>query len=290
MNTHAILGTDLSNSSDKLLACLGEYKKLGIDKVTLVHALGIKNVQAFEDLLRKGVDQRLSEQKAILEKQGFEVDIKVATGIPASELETLAKNSDAGLIIIGSHGATMSRAILGSTASEILHNMKTPVLLVGMKVIETGDVATCELHCKDFLNHILLPTDFSDSSEHAFQWIKNRKINLPKVTLMHVQDEVKIGAHLKDKLDEFNRIDAGRLERLKTAFNEAHPETGIDIVLEYGRPLRCILDFIKEQDVTLAVMGSQGRGFIPEIFLGSVSHQVARHADSNLLLVPLPRF
>jgi hypothetical protein len=32
------------------------------------------------------------------------------------------------------------------------------------------------------------------------------------------------------------------------------------------------------------------RRFIPRIFPGSVSHQVARHADSNVLLVPKPRY
>jgi nucleotide-binding universal stress UspA family protein len=289
MNTHAILGTDFPSASDKLLSCLGEYKKIGIEKITLVHALGIKNIQAFEDFLRRGTDQRISEQKAILEKQGFEVEVKIVPGIPATELEALAKKLDSGMIIIGSRGATLTKVLLGSTASEILHNLQSPVLLAAMRVVEKDEAATCELNCENVLGHVMLATDFSDFSEAAFQWIKDRAIAMPKVTLMHVQDEVKIGGHLLDKLEEFNRIDRGRLERLKKSLEEAHPETAVDIVIEYGKPLQCILRFIKENEVTLTVMGSQGRGVIPGIFLGSVSYQVARHSESNLMLIPLPR-
>jgi len=37
---------------------------------------------------------------------------------------------------------------------------------------------------------------------------------------------------------------------------------------------------------SLIVLGSQGRGFFNEIFIGSVSHQVARQSDVSVLLVP----
>jgi len=39
----------------------------------------------------------------------------------------------------------------------------------------------------------------------------------------------------------------------------------------------------------LVVMGSHGRGFIGELFVGSVSHNVARHAEAPVLLVPMPQ-
>jgi len=36
-------------------------------------------------------------------------------------------------------------------------------------------------------------------------------------------------------------------------------------------------------------MGSQGRGFIKEVFLGSVSNNVARHSAASVLLIPAVR-
>lgn len=289
MKTHAILSTDLSDASDKLIDCASEYKQLGIKKITLMHALGLKHIQAFEDIMRKGVDEKLEEQKKRLEEQGFDVDTVVKSGIAKEELEKLAKELDAALIIVGTHGISLTKAVIGSTASEIILNMKYPVLLVVMKGIETKEGEECELYCNQFINHILLPTDFSDSVEHAYQWLKAREVKLPKLTLMHIQDEVRIQKHLEHKLEEFNRIDTERLQRLKNDFQKAHPETQVDIVVDYGKPLEKILDFVNDNEVCLTLMGSQGRGFISRVFLGSTSHEVARHSDSNVLLVPKPR-
>ncbi|MBW8382433.1 MAG: universal stress protein, partial [Youngiibacter sp.] len=41
--------------------------------------------------------------------------------------------------------------------------------------------------------------------------------------------------------------------------------------------------------VNLIIMGSQGSGFMSELFLGSVSHNVLRHADCSVLVVPAER-
>src|SRR5690554_1262546 len=83
------------------------------------------------------------------------------------------------------------------------------------------------LKCNQLVHHILLPTDFSDFSEEAFQYLKEMEVKLPKVTLLHVQDEIKIGKHLNFKLEEFNKIDTQRLIRLKKALQSAHPETEV---------------------------------------------------------------
>ncbi len=289
MNTHAIFGTDLSPASDKLIECASEYKKLGINRITLVHALGLKYIQAFEEMLKQGVEEKLEMQKKKLQEEGFEVDTKVMKHLPKDELQSLAKENDAALIIIGSHGISLTKALIGSTASELIQNITHPLLLMAMKTIETKDGKTHKISCNKLTGSILFPTDFSDTAEAAFQWLKGRNVSFPKLILMHVQDEVKIGKYLKDKLEEFNRIDGERLERLKKSFNEAHPETDIEIAIEYGKPKQVILNYIKEKEACLTVMGSQGRGYISEIFLGSVSHQVARHSDSNVLFVPLSR-
>lgn len=111
---------------------------------------------------------------------------------------------------------------------------------------------------------------------------------MPKVMLMHVQDEVKIGKHFQDKLTDFNRIDTERLKRLSDTLKANHPESEIDTLLEYGKSTQVILNYIKHNRVTLTVMGSQGKCSIREMFLGSVSHQVAGHSDSHVLIIPLP--
>ncbi|MDZ7582927.1 MAG: universal stress protein [Deltaproteobacteria bacterium] len=57
----------------------------------------------------------------------------------------------------------------------------------------------------------------------------------------------------------------------------------------YGVPFKEITRLIRERDVQLVVMGTQGRGFFGEFFLGSVSHNVLRQSVAPVLLIPAPR-
>lgn len=95
---------------------------------------------------------------------------------------------------------------------------------------------------------------------------------------MHVQDKSKIAGHLADKLDEFNRIDAERLAMRKERLVRKGA-TDIQTKIPYGIPTEEILNELRAGDYSLVVMGSQGRGFVRQLFLGSVSHNIARHAD-----------
>ena len=93
---------------------------------------------------------------------------------------------------------------------------------------------------------------------------------------------------LKDRLAEFNEIDQTRLERLKARLiNIGAREVNIEI--PYGSTTREILREVNNNPYSLVVMGSQGRGFISEVFLGSVSHNIVRKAPVPVLLVPAIR-
>ncbi len=306
---NAILGTDLSAASDRIIDNAAEFKLFGVEKIILVYVLNLRSTNDFAEYNMDSAQNKLNDQKNRLVNLGFEADTRIVMGVPAVELMRQVKIHEAGMVIIGSRGNSWTKATLGETASEVLHNMKCPVLLIAFnkqadqKLLEESvqeDVHHFEKFVRQFrkqepkiellhktLNrNILLTTDFSDFSENAFGWLKSQMAPIPKLTLMHIQDVVRIAKHLEDKLDEFNQIDTARLERMKDEFKSVHPETAIKIVLSYGNPKQLIPQFIEANQITLAVMGSQGRGYIGEFFLGSVSLRVARQADSNVLIIP----
>lgn len=308
-SSHAILGTDFSKAVSEIITNSEMFKSIGIEKITLVHVLNLRDRIMVEQFTIEGLEEKLKAQKKILEEKGFGVEAELVFGIPCVELDKKRREKGAGLIIIGSHGRTSSSSTIGGTITNLLQNLKAPVLVVPLQKEETGNQdfegenlfeyeqimrqlekqePDWNLKCNNLSRHILIPTDFSDFSEEAFQSLKNLDMKLPKVTLLHVQDEVKIGKHLEHKLDEFNNIDTQRLARLINTFQTAHPETDVKFEIIYGKPTKVILNFIKENKVTLTVMGSQGRGFFERIFIGSVSYQVARNSDSNILIIPLP--
>jgi nucleotide-binding universal stress UspA family protein len=311
MNT-AIMGTDLSLASDRIIDFAPAFKMFDINKIILVYVLNLRSTMDFAEYNMDSAQDKLEEQKNKLLSMGFESNTLIVMGIPANELMRQVKIQNADLMIIGSRGQSWSKTTLGNTASEVLHNMRCPVLLMAFnkqqeeKLLEEQlkedlpqyekfvghfrkQEPKIELLHKSLNHHVLLTTDFSDFSENAFQWLKSQMTPIPKLTLMHIQDIVKIAKHLEDKLDEFNQIDMARLERLRDEFLRDHPETKINIVLEYGNPKQVIAQFINDHMVNLTVMGSQGRGYLSEFFLGSVSLRIARQADSNVLIIPFQK-
>ena len=69
-------------------------------------------------------------------------------------------------------------------------------------------------------------------------------------------------------------------------------KTGIPVVnerLDSGHPIPAILEVLKTQDISMIVMGTQGKEFVKEIFLGSVAHTVAGLAPCPVLLIPASR-
>jgi nucleotide-binding universal stress UspA family protein len=86
-------------------------------------------------------------------------------------------------------------------------------------------------------------------------------------------------------VEYFNEDDRGRLENMKqTLLKKGAPQ--IDTEVCYGIPNEEIIRLIRERNVQLVVMGSQGRGFVGEFFLGSVSHNVVRKSVAPVLLIP----
>ncbi|MFA6646937.1 MAG: universal stress protein, partial [Sphaerochaetaceae bacterium] len=56
----------------------------------------------------------------------------------------------------------------------------------------------------------------------------------------------------------------------------------------YGDPHTEVMREITESGATMVMMGTQGRGFFKELFVGSVSQFVARRSPIPVLLIPLP--
>ena len=65
------------------------------------------------------------------EFEGLDVEDLVAHGEPAAEIVRAAREHDAGLIVISSHGRTgLGRILFGSTAEAVVRHAHCPVLVV----------------------------------------------------------------------------------------------------------------------------------------------------------------
>ena len=87
----------------------------------------------------------------------------------------------------------------------------------------------------------------------------------------------------------YQEIAAGAARDLLAQWKQRLLKAGVPIVhdrFDPGHPLPAILQALESQEISLIVMGTQGRGFITELFLGSVAHNVSRLATCPVLLIP----
>jgi nucleotide-binding universal stress UspA family protein len=285
-----LAGTDLTPASDAVFSCLGQLKALGLEEVVLTHVVYVAHSVGLAETLTEQAEPELARQKELLESQGLRVRAEVMTGIPAHKLADRADEEDVSAIVIGSHSRSLLHGLLaGSVSLGVLGITTKPVLLVRMEVAAAAEGESCRLACAQLFRHILFPTDFSETAEQAFHYLQHVVgATRSRVTLLHVQDRSRLAPHLLSRLEEFNEIDTERLARLRDRLLQ-QGASEVDIKLEFGLPLPVVLDALAKGDSSLIVMGSQGRGFVSELTLGSVANGIARRASRPVLFVPRPR-
>jgi len=282
-----LIATDSSPASLAVIGCAKFLYLLGARECVLAQCFLIREHVAFPDQIKTYIESSLDQQKGILEKQGIRTTVVTEPGLPGSQIPRIATERNCSLIVVGSHGHNLtSEILLGGTATELLHKATKPILIIRLRVDEDTGQAVCVGKGRDFMRHVLYATDFSDHAGRAFDYVsKFVECGALRVTLLHVQDKARLGTYLKDRLEEFNEIDGQRLELLKERLKDIG-DARIDMETPYGSPANEILKRAKVGDASVVIMGSHGRGFVSELFMGSVSHNVTRHSEAPVLLIP----
>jgi len=282
--------TDASEASDHMLDCVKKLHHVGSQEAVLVHAMDIENIGGLYETLKSQLLPKLQAQKQALEQAGFDVSLEIPLGIPFREVERLAAEHQISVIVVGSHGHSLMRDImLGSTACALLQNTRFPVLLARLELIESEAGLSCDTVCENLFQHILFPTDFSDTAERAFQYLQHIVAETKTaVTLLHVQDKAYFIGEQKQQLQQFDQVDRERLERMQQQLLQRGANR-VDTEIAYGSPTEIILQQSRQDEFSMILMGAQGRGFIAEIFQGSVAHNIARLAPLPVLFIPALR-
>jgi nucleotide-binding universal stress UspA family protein len=84
--------------------------------------------------LSRQIEERLEEEAKRLRATGIPCDTKAVDGSPATEIVRRAKEINADLIVMGTHGhGGLAHAVLGSVTERVLHKAHCPVLVVPVK-------------------------------------------------------------------------------------------------------------------------------------------------------------
>jgi len=278
MFSKIVIALEMTSDTDEILKCIKSLRNLGAKECLLVQCFNPSVNDAatssyYSDLFSI-IEESLIKQKAILEGYGYQVETRIASGFIKNEINQIADEEDFDLVIVASEDNSMIGEVFsGGVAFEAIHNASKPVLFVPN--MTKG---------YDITGHVLFPTDFSANADLAFGYVKTMVAHgIDKVTIIHVQDLSR--THTR-QIEEIDDIDKQRLQALREELLTIG-KVNVNVELLYGSPEAEILKLTDESGISLIVMGSQGRGYIKEVFLGSVSHHIARHSPCPVLLIPL---
>lgn len=191
------------------------------------------------------------------------IDLRVIEAAPVDAINRLARETKAGMIVMGTHGRTgMSRMMLGSVAERVLRESGIPVLTV------RGD-ASGELAAP---KNILCPVNNTPAARHAIEAAAAfARCFGGNVIALHVKESD--GARAIDDLCAWLP-------------EEARPHCTVRELTGGADAATEIISRARESPYDLLVMGSQHRRFFDSTVLGVTTARVVRHAPCPVLTVP----
>jgi len=145
---------------------------------------------------------------------------------------------------------------------------------------------------------ILYPTDFSDVSQKALQYVKAlQSAGTKKVVLLRVISDKSMECIGKGIALAGKEVAAFLSQALRSLQEEAWQEIrpiedelkamGYDVTtrIESGVPQIRILEIAEAENVSAIVLGSHGRSNVSSALLGSVSDHVIRHSKRPVIVI-----
>jgi nucleotide-binding universal stress UspA family protein len=146
------------------------------------------------------------------------------------------------------------------------------------------------------IKNILVPTDFGEASDAALLYGRELATRFgATLHVLHVADSIYLKAFgaesyaaMAPKLQaDLEETAKKQLAELLIDSDKSGPPTK-SVLLTSSTPAFAIVDFAKEHDVDLIVMGTHGRGPLAHLVMGSVAERVVRTAACPVLTVRHP--
>lgn len=243
------------------------------------------DVEAFAETQNQAARTFVKSMAERLIAAGLEASGAVIEGYPRTSIVDYAKEWQADMIILGSHGhSSLTNLLLGSVAAHVVRNATCSVEIVR----PSGNEALSGGHSG---MRILLATDGSISSVAAARSLAARSWTVgTEVQVISVADLTVPETAWFFNPEVMARLEEELIQIAKDAVAEAEEiisHTGIKTtkVILRGNPKEFILNRAREWNADLVVVGSHGRRGFERALQGSVSEAVALHAPCSVEVI-----
>lgn len=189
----------------------------------------------------------------------------------AAGIREAAVQQEADLLILASHGKGLwESAFRGSNTFEAVRAAEIPTLIV-----KDG------YSCTNYLQRILLPTDFSRKSLAGLNLLRNLREHVGEVIFVHVVEDVRGEEELREQ--------KGLAEDMLTELCNEAQDFGMNaryMVMEGGAASKEICRIAEEENCSLIFTGRTGAGPLKGLLMGSTAQNILLHSSRSLLVLP----
>lgn len=239
------------------------------------------------DYCRKQAEKPLDEMVSFFGETGLMAKWRLGRGIPSQQINSVAADSSADLVVLGSYGRTgLAHIALGSTAERVVRGAPCPVLIVREVEGAHRPVKDQRSSTTPRISRILTPVDFSTCSLDALDYaVGIAQMFRAAITILYVMEpvffdlDVAVGRILQEP--EKHEQAQSRLAELVDRL--AQRGLSIQSAVRGGITADSILACALGCD--LIVMGTHGRRGHSQLRTGSIAEAVLRRAQCPVLTV-----
>jgi len=146
------------------------------------------------------------------------------------------------------------------------------------------------------MKNVLVATDFGEASDNALAYGRELAARFgATLHVLHVAENIYITAFGAETYASFapdlqRDIEANAHRRLAEAVVDSDglgPAT-VPVVMTSGMPAYAIIDYARDHDIDLIIMGTHGREALQHLLMGSVAERVVRLSPCPVLTVRTP--
>jgi len=280
-----LLATDMSSRCDRALDKSVELAGRWNARLHVLHVLErepawepteINDVPSW----RRGPDRERIVEEQIRRDVGEAIGsfkVHIEEGDAAAAIERVARDQGCELIVTGvARDETLGRYFLGTTVNKIVRRTPVPTLVVKRRARP--------------YSRMVVATDFSDSSLHALNVAAAFFPDVP-LTLLH-GFEISFSGFLErsDFRDHLRAIEnEATTDFLARSSLTEEQRRRVTVLIEHGAPETMIQAYMRDKDVPLVVLGTQGRSAAFDILIGSVARRILESAPGDVLLIREPK-
>ncbi|MFC6942477.1 universal stress protein [Salinirubellus sp. GCM10025818] len=288
MYTHILFPTDGSDPAESVL----EYAlQIASEHEATIHVLNVADTgrDSLTTIRGKVIDVLEEEGQEIVDEaaqraraRDVAVVSEVLQGDPYRTIVDYSEQSDIDCIVMPTHGRRgIQRFLLGSVTERVINTAAVPVIAVNPDRDRPLAYPS---------QRVLVPTDGSRGAELALtEGIDVARATGATLHLLHVVETGNLGPDARSALKE-NEL-TGRANEIMAEAAETVEEASVEAVtsvIEHGEPSNVIRNYIDENEIELAILGTHGQTDFSRYVMGGVSAKLVRTSPVPVMWVREP--